>query len=34
MRNRLSETTPEERAKRREYFRRLRERMAERSRSR
>ncbi|MCM8820582.1 MAG: hypothetical protein NC932_01335 [Candidatus Omnitrophica bacterium] len=30
MRNRLSETTPEERAKRREYFRRLRERMAER----
>ena len=34
MRDRLSETTPEERAKRREYFRRLRERMAERSRSR
>ncbi|HOL22173.1 MAG TPA: hypothetical protein PLQ41_04890 [bacterium] len=34
MRNRLSETTPEERAKRREYFRRLRERMAERRRSR
>jgi len=31
MRNRLSETTPEERAKRREYFRRLRERMAERN---
>ncbi|MCX8083031.1 MAG: hypothetical protein N3D17_06535 [bacterium] len=30
MRNRLSETTPEERAKRREYFRRLRERMRER----
>jgi len=34
MRNRLSETTPEERAKRREYFRRLRERMAARGRSR
>lgn len=30
MRNRLSETTPEERAKRREYFRRLRQRMMER----
>lgn len=30
MRNRLSETTPEERAKRMEYFRRLRQRMIER----
>ncbi|MDD3726278.1 MAG: hypothetical protein PHI44_03690 [Candidatus Ratteibacteria bacterium] len=34
MRNRLSETTPEERAKRREYARRLRERMMARRRSR